>query len=332
MEVISGAKQRYLFPAPANVVHLRAGLVQLPSMQALRALESFARHGAVWRAADELHLTRSAVSHQLRLLERDLGFTLLQRLGKGVALTPQGRRYAQDVRRALTIIDNAAARHGGEEVCGALRVSCTPGLASMWLCTHIAAFQALYPGVFIRILTPRRLDDVSEPDADLFIAYGEGLWPNKLTELLAEVEYSPLCSPALLNRIGGVAEPQDLFRGPLLHLGDFEDWTRLFAAARVIMPDPESGMVFSDMNLVLSAAIAGQGFAMGDELTCGKALDTGQLVRPLDLSIKASKAYHLVMDHGKTESPVIIAFRDWLRVRLGETLDNRDPARIDGRP
>jgi LysR family glycine cleavage system transcriptional activator len=300
-------------------------------MQALRALESFARHGAVWRAADELYLTRSAVSHQLRLLERDLGFALLQRMGKGVALTPHGRRYANDVRRALAMIDNAGAQHGGEEICGALRVSCTPGLASMWLCTHIATFQNLYPGVFIRILTPRRLDDVSEPDTDLFIAYGDGPWPNKLTEPLAEVEYSPICSPALLNRIGGVSDAQDLFRAPLLHLGDFEDWTRLFAAAQVIMPDPESGMVFSDMNLVLSAAIAGQGIAMGDELTCGTALGTGQLVRPLDLSIKGSKAYHLVMDHQKAESPVVMAFRDWLRVQLRETLENSEPAPNDSR-
>jgi LysR family glycine cleavage system transcriptional activator len=228
------------------------------------------------------------------------------------------------------MIDNAArsmpARRSAEPQ-GQLHAR----LASMWLCTHIAAFQDLYPGVFIRILTPRRLDDVSEPDADLFIAYGDGPWPNKLTELLAEVEYSPLCSPALLNRIGGVAEPQDLFRAPLLHLGDFEDWTRLFAAAQVMMPDPESGMVFSDMNLVLSAAIAGQGIAMGDQLTCGKALDTGQLVRPLDLSIKASRAYHLVMDHSKAESPVVGAFQEWLRVRLRETLDGSEPGSSEGR-
>ncbi|RVC19557.1 LysR family transcriptional regulator, partial [Mesorhizobium sp. M7A.F.Ca.AU.002.02.1.1] len=76
--------------------------MRIPSTQALRALDSFARHGSVWRAADELHLTRSAVSHQLRLLERDLGFDLLERIGKGVALTPRGQRYASDVRKALT--------------------------------------------------------------------------------------------------------------------------------------------------------------------------------------------------------------------------------------
>ena len=83
------------------------GLLRIPSTQALRALDSFARHGSVWRAADELHLTRSAVSHQLRLLERDLGFDLLERIGKGVALTPRGQRYASDVRKALTVLGDA---------------------------------------------------------------------------------------------------------------------------------------------------------------------------------------------------------------------------------
>src|SRR5690606_36148009 len=140
---------------------------RIPSTQALRALDSFARHGSVWRAAEELHLTRSAVSHQLRLLERDLGFDLLQRVGKGVTLTPRGRRYALDVRKALTVLGDAAERQASTGVGGSFSISCTPGFASLWLCTHIAGFQELYPDVALTILTPPRLDDVSNPNADV---------------------------------------------------------------------------------------------------------------------------------------------------------------------
>ncbi|GGD35913.1 LysR substrate-binding domain-containing protein [Aureimonas glaciei] len=300
--------------------------MRIPSTQALRSLESFARHGSVWRAAEELNLTRSAVSHQLRLLERDLGFDLLRRLGKGVALTPQGRRYAGDVRKALTLIGDAAIQYGDRGIRGALNVSCTPGLASLWLCTHLGEFLALYPDVALKIATPRRLDDVTHPDMDLFIAFGDGVWPGHSVELLAQVEFTPLCSPGLLNRIGGIAVPEDIFRATLLHLGDHGDWTQWFAAAGYPSPESETGVVFSDMNLVLAAAAAGQGIAMGDELTCRAALDAGQLVRPFDLALRSARAYYLVVEHHRTGNPALLAFCDWLRTRLTQSAPGMRPA------
>ncbi len=291
--------------------------MRIPSIQALRALDSFARHGAVWSAAEELSLTRSAVSHQLRLLERDLGFGLLERVGKGIALTVRGKRYANDVRKALTMLGDAGMQHGRGLV-GALTISCTPGFASLWLCTHIGEFQELYPDISLQITTPRKLDDVSDPTADAFIAYGDGNWPNCAVELLCDVEFTPLCSPALLNKLGGLAEPADAMRATLLHLGDFEDWTRWMALTRVVNPNPESGIVFSDMNLVFSAAIAGQGIAMGDELTCRTAMREGQLMRPFDAVIKATRSYYLVMGHSRAELPLLTAFATWLKSRLIE--------------
>ncbi|KQT53759.1 transcriptional regulator [Aureimonas sp. Leaf454] len=293
--------------------------MRVPSTQSLRALESFARHGSVWRAAEELNLTRSAVSHQLRGLERDLGFDLLRRDGKGVSLTPQGRRYAGDVRKALTLIGDAAVQFGDRGIRGALAVSCTPGLASMWLCIHIGEFLELCPDVTLTIATPQRLDDVSNPEMDAFIAFGDGVWPGRSVERLAEVEFTPLCSPVLLNRIGGIAEPADVFRTTLLHLGNHEDWTRWLAAAAYPSPDAETGIVFSDMNLVLAAATAGQGIAMCDELTCHNALQSGRLVRPLDLSIRSARAYYLVVEHHRTGNPALLAFSDWLRSRLAQS-------------
>ncbi len=292
--------------------------LRIPSTQALRALDSFARHGSVWRAADELNVTRSAVSHQLRLLERDLGFELLERAGKGVALTPSGRRYALDVRKALTVLGDAAEQQAGQGLGGSFGVSCTPGFASLWLCTHIAAFQDMYPAVSLRIMTPRRLDDVTNAEADVFIAFGIGNWPNHAVELLCDIEFTPLCSPSLLNRLGGLARPQDVLRANLLHLGDVEDWSRWFAATGVENPDPECGIVFSDMNLVFSAATAGQGIAMGDELTSRKALDEGRLVRPFEIAIKSPRSYFLVFEHAKAGHPVLKAFSEWLRAKLQE--------------
>ena len=93
-----------------------------------------------------------------------------------------------------------------------------------------------------------------------------------------------------------------MLRANLLHLGDFEDWSRWLAMTKVVNPDPEGGIIFSDMNLVFSAAIAGQGIAMGDELTGRRALTDGRLVRPFDIAIRSMRSYYLVNEHSKSST------------------------------
>jgi LysR family glycine cleavage system transcriptional activator len=305
----------------------RTPSTRIPSIQALRALDAFARQGSVWKAAEEVGLTRSAVSHQLRLLERDLGFELLRRVGKGVGLTARGRRYVNSVRKALALIGEAAMAGEESGVSGPFVISCTPGFASLWLCTHIGEFFARYPDVAIRLLTPRRLDEAANPEADVFIAFGDGNWPNRTVELLSEVSFAPLCSPVLLNRAGGFSAPADLLKVPLLHLAAFDDWSRWFALAGVELPDPEAGIIFSDMNLLLAATAAGQGVALGDALTCGRSLAEGTLVRPFDLAFRSTRAYYLVMEPQKAESAVARAFTEWLHNRLAETAPGLDAPR-----
>lgn len=151
-------------------------------------------------------------------------------------------------------------------------------------------------------------------DVDVFIAYGQRGWDGTWTELLAEARFSPICSPRLLQQ--GLREPADLARFRLLHLGDRTDWLRWLAAARVSEVDGRHGIVFSDMNLVLSAALAGQGVAMGDTMTSTAALASGALVQPFAVTVPASGAYHLVADPGAAEAPLARAFISWLRAEL----------------
>ncbi len=285
----------------------------LPSTQSLRALDSFARHGSVWKAADELNLTRSAVSHQLRLLERDLGFQLLNRVGTRVELTEQGMGYALDVRRALNTISGSAARHASRGVSGTINVCCTPGFAASWLCARIYDFREAHPDVRLTIQTPHRLDDVSNPDVDVFIAFGYGYWPDMQVELLKEVDFTPLCSPVLLNKVTSLADPADLARACLLHLVDDTDWENWLTVAGVDPALARSGITFSDMNLVYSAAMAAQGVAMGDEFICRGAMANGALVRPFDIKIKSKNAYYLVVSDAKADTSSVKAFTGWLK-------------------
>ena len=293
--------------------------MRIPSTQALRALVSFARHGTVWQAADELNLTRSAVSHQLRMLERDLDFHMLKRIGTRVELTGQGRAYAEDVLQALLAISGSAARNTGRGVAGSLTVSCAPGFASSWLCNKIARFTAAYPDVALSIITPRRLGEVSNPDVDLFITYGNGDFVGMQSEHILDVVTSPVCSPAMVNRLGGMPEPQDVLRLGLLHLTNHEDWALWFSSAGLDPGLAASGGVFSDMHLVYSAALAGQGIALGDVILSQDAMSSGQLVRPFDQQVRSPRAYFMAVPLAMAENPTVTAFRSWLRAERDQS-------------
>lgn len=292
--------------------------MRIPSTQALRALVSFARHGTVWQAADELNLTRSAVSHQLRMLERDLDFHMLNRVGTRVELTAQGCAYAEDVRQALMAISGSAARNTGRGVSGNLTVSCAPGFASSWLCNKIARFVSANPDVALSIITPRRLGEVSNPDVHLFITYGKGEFSDMETEHVLDVVSSPVCSPALVNRLGGMPDPQDVPRLGLLHLWDHRDWALWFSSMGLDPSLAATGVVFSDMHLVYSAALAGQGIAMGDVVLSRDAMSSGHLVRPFEQEVRSPSAYYMAVPLAMVENPTVIAFRNWLRAERAQ--------------
>ena len=148
--------------------------MRYPSITALRALDAVARLGSVTAAAQQLSLTRSAISHQIISLEQSLGFALTERVGRGIGLTYQGQCYAREVRRILADIQDAGRRFDGLSVSGKLRISCNPGFASFWLCNHINGFLRQYPQVQLQVVSPRSQDDTSDAEADLFIAYGIG--------------------------------------------------------------------------------------------------------------------------------------------------------------
>ena len=288
---------------------------RIPPMQALTALDAFARLGTVWEAAEELGITRSAVSHRLAALEAMLGFELMSRAGKGVTLTPRGQRYAEDVRKSLQLLANAQSGHVTRELEGTLKISSTAGFSSMWLCKHIASFHAEHPNLRLQVVTPPELDDVKAPEVDLFIAFGDGVWPKHVVKHLYDVEFMPMCSPALQNLRGGLNQPADVLRFPLL-MRRWDDWEQWLAATGVPLPHRGAGIMFSDITLVQAAAIAGQGIMMGDEITCAGALGSGQLVAPFATAISSGGGYYLVRDRRKRATPAMLAFMRWLDALL----------------
>jgi LysR family transcriptional regulator, glycine cleavage system transcriptional activator len=264
------------------------------------------------------------------MLEAVVGFEIAARSGKGIALTPRGRRYAEDVQKSLALLSDAHEERAGKPVEGTLTISSTAGFASMWLCNHVAAFQAEHPNLALQVVTSRELDQAADRDADLSIVFGSGHWPRHAVQHLYDVEFLPMCSPALQNMQGGLNWPADVLRYPLLHLRQWDEWRQWLAASGVEFPRTAAGVTFSDLMLVQAAAIAGQGVMMGDEVTCAGALAAGQLVTPFSTKIKSRGGYYLLRNRQRRANPAMLAFTRWLNallIRVGTELRGGTPRR-----
>lgn len=295
-----------------------------PSTTALRAFEAISRLGSVSAAAEELNLTRSAVSHQLNVLEEVVGFALARREGRGIMLTRKGENYALEVKKALTILLEASRVNCEEEMIGKLTISCAPGLANYWLCRKLSGFTKKYPKLSLHILSSSFPSDISNDNVDLFIAYGNGNWPEKYVKQLMTIRLFPVCSPHFFHQRGGLGHPSNLVKMPLFHLVNHTDWRVWLAANGVSNTQLEGGVIFSDANLVQSAAIAGQGLAIGDNMVSGDALEKGLLIRPFEKSIESPRAYYLVASPEKVERKDVSAFIDWLEGLVSDAQSRYD--------
>ncbi|NVK47222.1 MAG: LysR family transcriptional regulator [Rhodobacteraceae bacterium] len=294
----------------------RAAIKRFPSIQALRVLESVVRNGALWRAASELNVTRSAVSHQLRLMERDLGFKIVERSGNRTEITPRARAYAEDVRRALNIIASSTARVSQDRLNGRLSVSAPPGFAAAWLCLNMGDFLAANPEVILNVVSSHQLADTSNPEVDTFITFGHEPRAHVTAEPLLSVEFTPLCSPAYLSRYKSFNDPNILTRATLLHMHDFTDWENWMQLSGMPMENAHRGICYSDMNIVHTAVIAGEGIAIGDTVLWASDLREGRLMRPFAQSLHSDTGYFLCTPEENLENPLVVEFHNWLKTRL----------------
>ena len=288
---------------------------RIPSLKAMQALEALERLGSASAVADEMALTRSAVSHMLRRLEGEAGFALTEPDGRGLKLTVRGRHFAMEARRALAILKEAARRERAP-MTGELNVVCPPGFAALWLADRIGGFNALYPDVRLKVSAARLLGDLGDEAADVQVAFSDEAAMRGKAELLARVNLFPVCAPSVLSAEPGLRKASDLARFRLLHLVTEGDWQRWLEAGGAAGVDPRSGMVFSDMPMVQLAAAAGQGVALGDSLTAQAALEAGNLVRPFGLSILSRWNYYMRVTGSGPAAHAAQAFAQWIRQQL----------------
>src|SRR5262249_13582981 len=197
----------------------------LPPLHALRAFEAAARHMSFAAAAEELSLTPSAISHQIRHLEERLGRRLFDRKPRGLALTPLGQLYFPLVRSAFEQLVQATSLVGGvgPDQQKVLTISCTPSFAMAWLIQRLPSFQAAHPEIEVRLDTSTRIVDFARDGVDVGIRFGLGHWPGVVAERLFGETLFPVCSPALLAEKGGVSGPGDVARFTLIHVMPYID-------------------------------------------------------------------------------------------------------------
>lgn len=287
-----------------------ASIRHLPPLQTLAAFEAAARLESFARAADELCVTHSAVSHRIRLLENHLGARLFLRLGKRVVLTPQGMSFLETVSRALELLRAGAAsvaRQSGRR----LRVSTLPAFAHSWLVYRIERFLRAHPDIDLEIDTTPSVVDLKSGEADLAIRHGLGNWEGLEVIRFLDDELQAVCSPDFRNAHPEIKAPRDLKEAPLLR-HTAQRWAPWFRAAGLDWPEPARGPAYSDSAVMLAAAAEGHGVALAKRLLATPAIESGRLVPLFPLSVKAQEAYHIVYVKSARDRPEVNAFVEWL--------------------
>ncbi|WP_111413109.1 transcriptional regulator GcvA [Billgrantia lactosivorans] len=284
---------------------------RLPSLSALRAFEAAARHLSAKRAAEELSVTPTAISHQIRQLEESLGVALFVRRPRQLILTAQGQALLGVLSESFDAIAETVTKLRRPPSRQAVTLSTTPAVAARWLLPWVCLLRDAHPQIDLSIQVSHDWVALDGIVADMAIRYGEGPWPGLVAEKLFDNVFIPVCSPAL-----ELHTPAELVRHTLLHFSspkatapvDWAAWQR-----RVLVPglDVSAGLLFSDESHGITAALDGQGVALMSRHLIAEELRQGRLVQPFGPEITVLP-FHLVYPPERLGEPAIAAVREWI--------------------
>jgi len=282
---------------------------RLPPLHALEAFEAAARHQSFLKAADELCVTQSAISHRIRQLEDDLGVKLFLRINRNIALTPQGESYLVAIRKALADIE-VATRGVAHAVRHTLRVSVAPAIGSKWLVSRLADFQRQHPDIDLILSSSIQLANIKSGEVDVGVRYGLGHWPGLVAYKLTDEVLVAVCNPGYPARIGGLEKPADLVKARLLRHPSLP-WKPWLDAAGLDWPEPTGGVQFDDAVMMIETAAAGNGVAVSPGKLIEPYVAAGSLIKLFGLA-PLDRGYHVVLAPESVSKPWVMAFADWL--------------------
>ncbi len=295
----------------------------LPSLNALRAFEAVSRHLSYRRAADELHVTPAAVKQLVRKLEEALGTPLVQRRGRGLALSAAGVVGLSDLHSAFKQITGAVEKMRAVERRQSLTITVEASFAAAWLVPKLDAFTRKYPEVDVLIDSSMRVVDLEREGADIGIRYGVKHGKDHVVHRLFGDETLAVCSPGFAKGPPALKTVKDLEKVTLLHLDpsymermpatrhwfDWQTWLATVGAGDVKLG---SGLRFNDYNLAVQAAIAGQGVVLGSWLIVKNAIRANLLVSPFAERARTDVGYDLATTTEAMARPEVARFVEWI--------------------
>ena len=283
----------------------------LPSLKAVQYFELAAEHESFAQAADDLRVSKGAVSQQVKILEQFLGISLFRRTGRRVTLTDAGRRYHSAVRNAFNMLEKETERVVGSRARGQLKITVLPAFASLWLVPRLSDFQVSTPRSDIILSADAEMVDFSRSDAQLGIRYGTTGAEGLTETCLGHDSLTPVCTAGYAEK-NAIRTPADLSRCLLLHDTYWsDDWTRWLSIAGVTASLGGDGQFFTHYSMAIDTARSGGGIAMGHRLLLGDLISRDELVCPLEQTTAASQAYFVVVPDKTAHLNYVRRFRAW---------------------
>lgn len=308
---------------------------RLPALNGLRAFEVSARHLSFSKAAEELHVTPAAISQQVRALEQQLDIALFHRRVRALELTEAGQAALPHLSEGFDRLQRGIdAMHLAQHV-DFLTVSVAPSIGARWLVPRLDRLRRAHPEFDIRIDAKDTLANFNNDGVDMAIRYGLGDYRPHITECMLAADAFPVCSPALLSEGTSLTCPNDLAGFTLLH-SSWTDATRSVPAWRMWLKaagahdvNPEPGPRLGTDNMLVEAALAGQGVALVNHAVVARELDSGQLVRPFPPAVFEETAfcYFLVYPERHRSTPKVAAFRDWIFAEIANDASHDSQSR-----
>ena len=288
-------------------------------MNSLRAFEAVGRLLSFKKAAEELNVTPTAISQQVKLLEDYFGMSLFARLTRAITLTDSGQRLLPEMTEGFDKLASGVAKLRNYHGPNVLTVSVAPSFGGKWLVPRLKAFRDLHPNLDVRIHFTDHLVDFVREGVDVAIRYGRGVYKGLHSERLSKEVLFPVCSPHLTSRSNALGEPGDLRDHTLLHV-DWSGatavpiWHMWLVAAGVEGVNAESGLRFGDEAMAVQAAVGGHGVALASSLVVADDLKAGNLVCPFEsLNMASEFSYFLVHQNEKLLDSSVQAFSCWLK-------------------
>lgn len=293
---------------------------RLPPLVALRAFEAVARLGGTRRAGEDLNVSHTVISRHLQNLEAWAGVRLIERDGRGLVLTAEGRRYHEKIARAFDEIALATEELSPRGGAGEMRICCVPGLAVRWLTRRLPGLEEALPGVEIILQPTDRVPDFTRGEADADISYNPRPVPGVVVGELAVPRFFPVASPTFVARRGPFRHPGDIAAAPLIHEESREQWHQWLTLAGLDPVPALHGPRLWHADAAVEAALQGQGIALANVLLVGDDLAAGRLVEVMATDIRLG-AYCLRYPATARDSRNISRLARWLTVALAASLE-----------